>query len=132
MKRLFLDFGWSACHAVAPQTCSVGQRLSGACWRMCLLVFVSACSFAPTWPDLPLPENITRESIDELRTRADARLSEALRECYQRFAVNDCRREAMERHRELMHTLRTHELRLNALDREARQRRLAPAPEQRP
>lgn len=132
MKRLTSTSTSSDCPSAPRHAAAVGAGLARACMRLCLLALMAGCSVAPVWPELPLPEHITRESIDELRARADARLYNALRECYQRFAVNDCRREAMERHRELLHILRAHELRLNAEDREARQRRLAPTPEQRP
>jgi hypothetical protein len=67
-----------------------------------------------------------------LRAREQDRLQNALRECYQRFAVNDCRREAMTRHNEVKHQLRTQELRLNALDREERQRKLQSDPTELP
>ena len=87
-------------------------------------VLLSACSFAPPWPPMPMPESMTRQEIEQFRSREQERLQNALRECYQRFAVNDCRREAMERHNEVQHVLRAEELRLNALDREARQRKL--------
>ena len=73
---------------------------------------------------MPMPESMTRQEIEQFRSREQERLQNALRECYQRFAVNDCRREAMERHNEVQHVLRAEELRLNALDREARQRKL--------
>jgi hypothetical protein len=132
MKRLSLDFGRSDGQTVPGVACSLWSRLLGAGVVSGMLVLMAACSSAPAWPELPLAENVTRESIDELRARADARLNEALRECYQRFAVNDCRREAMTRHRELLHALRSQELRLNALDRAARQQRLAPLPDQQP
>jgi hypothetical protein len=88
------------------------------------VVVLSGCSFAPAWPPMPMPDIMTRQEIDEYRGREDARLQQALRECYQRFAVNDCRREAYNRHREVLHLLRDQNLRLNALDREARQRKL--------
>jgi hypothetical protein len=71
---------------------------------------------------------MTRQDIDTFRGREEERLQNAMRECYQRFAVNNCRREALERHREVLHHLRTQELQLNALDREARQRKLQENP----
>ena len=85
---------------------------------------LSACSFAPPWPPMPMPQTLTRAEIEQFRSREQDRLQNALRECYQRFAVNDCRRDAMERHNEVQHVLRAEELRLNALDREVRQRKL--------
>ena len=71
-----------------------------------------------------MPQTLTRAEIEQFRSREQERLQNALRECYQRFAVNDCRRDAMERHNEVQHVLRAEELRLNALDREVRQRKL--------
>lgn len=102
------------------------RRLNPVAW--CLPVVLSACSLAPSWPPMPLPETMTRQQIEQFRSREQARLDTALRECYQRFAVNDCRREAMSRHHEVVHQLRQQELRLNALDREARQRKLQELP----
>ena len=77
---------------------------------------------------MPMPDTLTRQEIEQLRSREQDRLQTALRECYQRFAVNDCRREAMTRHNEVQHQLRAQELRLNALDREERQRKLQAVP----
>ena len=95
----------------------------------CVAVGVLAgCSSAPVWPPMPLPETMTRQEIDQFRGREDERLQQALRECYQRFAVNDCRREALTRHRDVLHHLRDQDLCLNALDREARQRKLQANP----
>jgi hypothetical protein len=96
---------------------------------MLVLGAVSACSFAPSWPPMSLPESMTRAQIDHFRAREQDRLQNALRECYQRFAVNDCRREAMNLHNEVQRQLRSEELRLNALDREERQRKLQNSPE---
>jgi hypothetical protein len=92
-----------------------------------LLLMLSACSVAPSWPSMPLPDTMTRQDIERFRALEQQRLDNALRECYQRFAVNDCRREATSRHNETQHVLRAQELRLNALDREARQRKLLEA-----
>jgi hypothetical protein len=104
-------------------------RLSGGMWgAMLVLCSVSACSFAPTWSPMPMPDTLTRQEIEQFRSREEDRLQTALRECYQRFAVNDCRREAMTRHNEVQHQLRAQELRLNALDREVRQRKLQADP----
>jgi hypothetical protein len=104
-------------------------RLSRWIWSATLVLCgVSACSFAPTWPPMPMPDTLTRQEIEQFRSREQDRLQTALRECYQRFAVNDCRREAMARHNEVQHQLRAQELRLNALDREVRQRKLQADP----
>ena len=92
------------------------------------LAALSACSFAPPWPPMPMPDTMTRQEIEHYRGREQERLQTALRECYQRFAVNDCRREALTRHNEVLHQLRAQELRLNALEREARQRKLQADP----
>jgi hypothetical protein len=73
---------------------------------------------------MTMPEVMTRQDIERFRALGQERLNNALHECYQRFAVNDCRRDAMSRHNEVQHVLRAQELRLNALDREARQRKL--------
>ena len=75
-----------------------------------------------------MPDTMTRQEIEHYRGREQERLQTALRECYQRFAVNDCRREALTRHNEVLHQLRAQELRLNALEREARQRKLQADP----
>jgi hypothetical protein len=110
-----------------------GRRLFVPAWGLSLLLAgLSACSSAPPWPPLPLPDNPTRQDIERLRAREQDRLQNALRECYQRFAVNDCRREATTRHNEVQHQLRTQELRLNALDREERQRKLQSDPTELP
>jgi hypothetical protein len=106
-----------------------GKPWAGRGITLLMSVWLSACSVAPTWPDLPLPETMTRASIEAYRGRAEERLQYALRECYQRFAVNDCRREALTRHRDVQHHLRTQELRLNALDREERQRKQQSLPD---
>ena len=90
---------------------------------------LAGCSFAPTWPPMPIPDTLTREQVESFRSREEERLQAALRECYQRFAVNDCRHEALTRHREVLHQLRAQELRLNALEREERQRKLQANPE---
>ena len=112
---------------------SAAARLPGTTGLLPVMVSltlgaVSACSFAPTWPPMPLPETMTRQDIDHFRAREQDRYQNALRECYQRFAVNDCRREALTQHNEVQHQLRAQELRLNALDREQRQRKLQASP----
>jgi len=128
MKRLlFVKVSWTAKASV------LGHRLSLGYWLSFLLPFLllaglSACSFAPSWPSWSLPDTMTRQQIEHFRAREEERLQNALRECYQRFAVNDCRREAMSRHNEVQHRLRTEELRLNALDRQERQRKLEASP----
>ena len=114
----FLRLGW----------CSDGRPWFFRCLAGVMGATLSACSVAPTWPDLPLPESMTRASIEEYRAREEERLQRALRECYQRFAVNDCRREALSRDRDVQHHLRAQELHLNALDREERQRKLQSSP----
>ncbi len=124
MKRLL-----SAKVPLAVDASALGRRLRGGSWGVVLLLAgLSACSFAPPWPPLPIPDTLTRQDIERFRAREQDRLQNALRECYQRFAVNDCRREAMTRHNEVQHQLRTQELRLNALDREERQRKLQATP----
>ena len=124
MKRLL-----SAKVPLTVDPSAVGPRLRGGAWAVeLLLAGLSACSFAPAWPPLPMPDTLTRQDIERFRAREQDRLQNALRECYQRFAVNDCRREAMTRHNEVQHHLRAQELRLNALDREERQRKLQASP----
>ena len=128
MKRLLsVKVPWTA------KASALGHRLSLGYWLSFLLPFLllaglSACSFAPSWPSWSLPDTMTRQQIEHFRAREEERLQNALRECYQRFAVNDCRREAMSRHNEVQHRFRTEELRLNALDRQERQRKLEASP----
>jgi colicin import membrane protein len=97
-------------------------------WCCVAVVGLTGCSFAPVWAPMPMPDTLTRQEIESFRARADERLQNALRDCYQRFAVNDCRREALTRHREVLHHLRAQELRLNAIDREERVRKLESTP----
>ena len=126
-RSLSVKVPWTA------KASALGHRLSLGHWLsfplpFLLLAGLSACSFAPPWPPLSLPDTMTRQQIEHFRAREEERLQNALRECYQRFAVNDCRREAMSRHNEVQHRLRTEELRLNALDRLERQRKLEASP----
>lgn len=87
-----------------------------------------ACSTAPTAPTEPIPDTLTREQIAQRRQEEDARYDRELRACYQRFAVNDCRREVLARHREVTHALRALELQWNARQREERTRSLQSQP----
>jgi hypothetical protein len=126
MKRLLSVQVLLTAPAIFPGRCLPTSPLL---WGM-LLGALSACSFAPPWPDMPMPETMTRADIEHYRAREQDRLQQALRECYQRFAVNDCRREAMTRHNEVQHQLRAQELRLNALHRDERQRKLQAQPDE--
>jgi len=128
MKRsLSVKVPWTSKASALGHCLSLGYWLSFPL-PFLLLAGLSACSFAPSWPSWSLPDTMTRQQIEHFRAREEERLQNALRECYQRFAVNDCRREAMSRHNEVQHRLRTEELRLNALDRQERQRKLEASP----
>ena len=128
MKRLLDDqeFGLNS-PCLGGLALSVQKR--GQLAGVVAAVVLVGCSFAPTWPPMPMPDTLTRVQVESFRSREEERLQAALRECYQRFAVNDCRHEALTRHREVMHQLRAQELRLNTLDREERQRKLQAQPE---
>jgi hypothetical protein len=124
MKRGFLFPGLLADWSRLVQTILGGTAFVRRRGALGVLACLSACASAPPWSDLMPTEPVTRPGIELVRKRADERLQAALRECYQHFVVNDCRREALERHREVLHRLRAQELNLNAQDRETRQRRL--------
>lgn len=61
-----------------------------------------------------------RMRIASARAAAEARYRDQERACWQRFAVNDCLRDAARERRAMLDRLRDEELVLNAREREAR------------
>jgi colicin import membrane protein len=102
-----------------------------------LAVLLGGCSQTPKLTPPLFPDSLTREQVALERQREEQLYDRELRDCYQRFAVNDCRREALARHREVLRSLRAIELNLNEAQRQQRSQRLqdpavSPDPDQRP
>ena len=71
-------------------------------------------------PPSPLSYEAQRAGVEELRRQAQAQFDAAAVVCYQKFAVNDCLREARNVRRDLLADLRKQSLALR--DAQARQK----------
>lgn len=58
-----------------------------------------------------------REQLQQERQRVEQEQAQHMRDCWQRFAVNDCLRDVRRQKRVLLDPLRTQELSLNAQER---------------
>ena len=97
-----------------------------------LPVLLCACAQSPKPASPVFPDSLSREQIAQARQQEAILYDRELRDCYQRFAVNDCRRDALTRHRDVLHALRAIELKLNEQQRQQRIQSLqepSPAPE---
>jgi len=106
------------------------KRLSS--FLIFLPVLLCACAQGPKPVSPVFPDSMSREQIAQARQQEAILYDRELRECYQRFAVNDCRRDALTRHRDVLHALRAIELKLNEQQRQQRIQLLqesSPAPE---
>lgn len=89
---------------------------------VCLLLLGAAClAQAQGGPRDAEAVSQARERIAADRARIAEVLAEQERRCYQRFAVNDCLREARRQQREALAVLRREEIALNAEDRRRRE-----------
>ncbi|WP_137893947.1 hypothetical protein [Ramlibacter sp. 2FC] len=89
---------------------------------VCLLLLGATClAQAQTEPRGAEAVRQTRERIAADRTRIAEVLAEQERGCYQRFAVNDCLREARRQQRDALAVLRREEIALNAEERRRRE-----------
>lgn len=72
---------------------------------------------APAGDDLPAWLKAERTRIQVARTEATQRFADAEKNCWRRFAVNDCLREASDERRLQLDRLRQEDLALNDLER---------------
>jgi len=89
---------------------------------VCLLLFGATClAQAQVAPGEAEAVRQARERIAADRARIAEVFAEQQRGCYQRFAVNDCLREARRQQREALAVLRREEIALNAEERRRRE-----------
>lgn len=88
---------------------------------LCLCVGASVLSAAAQQPgpDGEVPARIAaeRQRLDSERSAIEQRHDTLMRECWQRFAVNDCLREVRRQRHAALDPLRAEELELNAQER---------------
>ena len=88
---------------------------------LCWVVLASAAWAQPQLEDtLAVRDAAERERIRQSRTLEQARFAAEDRQCYRRFAVNDCLDEVRKRKRALLGDLRRQEVLLNDAQRKRR------------
>jgi colicin import membrane protein len=99
------------------------MKLAIAFLVSCLGMFCASAQSQPSISPEPLTSpsyEAQRTHVEEERSRAQAQFDEAAVLCYQRFAVNDCLREARTARRDVFADLRKQSLALR--DAQARQK----------
>ena len=82
----------------------------GLAWLACTAGLVHAQA-----PTAPTPSE--REQLSRQRQAIESRYAEDVKNCYQRFAVNDCKQQALMQQRESLKPLRAREQALDAAER---------------
>lgn len=91
-------------------TGGLGARIGVAC-LLCLLGAVQA------QPAMATDEPSERDRLSRQRQAVESRYTQEVEQCYQRFAVNDCKQQAIERQRESLKKIREQEQALDAAQR---------------
>jgi hypothetical protein len=92
-------------------------------WMMCFCFAVQA-EEVPVSPVALGPHateeerNLERERLSQARQHLEDQYNQALKQCYQAFDVNSCRRKARDQRIDLNNVLRKEEIRFNALERQ--------------
>ena len=82
-----------------------------------LVAATAAAQAVPDTTDVPARIAAERERLQQQRATLEQAHDARMRECWHRFAVNDCLREVRRSRRAALDPLRTRELELNAQER---------------
>lgn len=93
------------------------QPLSLWLWGLTALSFGAWAQQPPQEADVPARLSSERQRLQAERSAIEQRHEALMRECWQRFAVNDCLREVRRQRHAALDPLQAQELQLNAQER---------------
>ncbi len=90
------------------------------CTSFFVLVAMSLLCHAQGNPSIPLNLSVERARITQQRAESEATFVQKQQYCYQRFAVSDCLGKVKGERRAVLDELRSQEIQLNSLERQAK------------